>query len=503
MDRARGRCQTSAAFYPPKVSSQEDVSSTSFNATETTVKKLPNGVTLIVAKSGTSTNVATVGVWLKVGSAIEPPQDNGVVHFLEHMTFKGTKKRSKVDLEKYIEQKGAHMNAYTTKEYVAYFSNCLSHVSSDMLELILEILTESNLSAPSVEEEKSVILRELEEVENIGEEALFDRIHAQVFPSSSMGRTILGSPSHIQRMTRNRLVKFVNKHYTPQNMIIVAAGDVDVEEIERIAAKLKPKRGSLTNSGHKEMSSIRFQAGMECFIEPSFDPVLEGPVLYIAQSAPTVSWSDPQGIHVTLARAMLSSDASNEDIEAERAFQSSRARVPSTLESPMTLKTPVFFDAYYRDTGLAGWYLLYPTRDLEINESDMDNASLFTNSSRMEELKKKMEECMNDAREMSAQRVTERIANWTTEHLQEAKNGLLSIYDQTYDTSGSLCEEFTRQYMTRGRLLSPQELEEEVSKVVLDDVKEIARKVFTPNKDECAITGFLRIPVKLKHELKD
>eukprot|EP01056_Protomagalhaensia_sp_Gyna25_P004873 Protomagalhaensia_sp_Gyna_25__4872@NODE_50_length_6124_cov_50_591454_g37_i0_p2_GENE_NODE_50_length_6124_cov_50_591454_g37_i0NODE_50_length_6124_cov_50_591454_g37_i0_p2_ORF_typecomplete_len417_score72_78Peptidase_M16/PF00675_20/1_4e19Peptidase_M16/PF00675_20/5_2e03Peptidase_M16_C/PF05193_21/1_8e10Peptidase_M16_C/PF05193_21/3_8e02M16C_assoc/PF08367_11/0_012M16C_assoc/PF08367_11/6e03M16C_assoc/PF08367_11/7e03_NODE_50_length_6124_cov_50_591454_g37_i0561306 len=395
------------------------------------------------------------------------------------MTFKGTKRRSKEELERFIEQRGAHMNAYTTKEYVAYFSNCLSTAAGDMLKLILEILEDSNLTSAYLDEEKFVVLRELEEVERIGEEALFDRIHAQIFPSHALGRTILGTPGHIKAMTKQRLTKFVQKHYTPKNMILIAAGDVNAEEIESIASKVKSRKGAST--GEKEHPVV-FKPGLRCFVEPSDDPVLEGPIFYIAQTSPTVAWNDPKCVALTLARSMLACEG-DEAIYNERALQGSRARVPTTLTAPTSLDAPVFFDAYYRQVGIAGWYLLHSPRDMVLADKE-DYLTLVANKQRYKFVESAMVQNIEEAYQTTVTQVRHKIETWTEEDLREARNSLLSLYDQTCDTSGALCEEQTRQIMTRGRLVSMEELEQEIMSITLEEVKEIALQVFAPPKDK-------------------
>eukprot|EP01054_Gregarina_sp_Poly1_P006222 Gregarina_sp_Poly_1__6221@NODE_329_length_9477_cov_82_111477_g279_i0_p2_GENE_NODE_329_length_9477_cov_82_111477_g279_i0NODE_329_length_9477_cov_82_111477_g279_i0_p2_ORF_typecomplete_len542_score81_27Peptidase_M16/PF00675_20/3_6e32Peptidase_M16_C/PF05193_21/1_7e10Peptidase_M16_C/PF05193_21/2_1e03M16C_assoc/PF08367_11/0_13_NODE_329_length_9477_cov_82_111477_g279_i019773602 len=455
---------------------------------DTTVKTLKNGATIVVSKLGSSPNTATVGVWLKIGSGAETPDNNGVVHFLEHMTFKGTRRKSKAELERYIEQRGAHMNAYTTKEYVAYISNCLSQTAVEMLKLILEVLTESELSPPYVEEEKAVILRELEEVELIGEEALFDRIHCQVFPDHALGRTILGSPSHIQNMTKQRLQKFVQQNYTPQNMILIAAGDVNIEEIENLASQLKQRKCSTPALPDP---NIKFVPGSRCFIESSTDPVLEGPVLYVAQTVPTVAWNDSKCMTLTLARSMLS-HAIDDNAHTERALQGSRAKVPTSLASPTNLNTPIFFDAYYRHIGIAGWYLLHSTKDI-----GLENQSYPTQTpKKLAEIKANILQVLDRAHHSTRRQIEQKVKDWTAADLLEAKHGLLSIYDQTCDTSSAICEEQTRQIMTKGRLMIGSEIESQVMRVTLEEVKQLAKETFTPFLTKYAMTGFLRIPTQ-------
>jgi processing peptidase subunit beta len=151
-------------------------------------------------------------VWIDAGSRYENEKNNGAAHFLEHMAFKGTTKRSQMDLELEVENIGAHLNAYTSREHTVYYAKCFGHdvekgevnlyISSTLKLLAVEILSDILLNSiygkREVERERSVILREMQEVNQNMQEVVFDELHAGAFVKTPLSRTILGSESNIR-----------------------------------------------------------------------------------------------------------------------------------------------------------------------------------------------------------------------------------------------------------------------------------------------------------------
>jgi len=171
-----------------------------------------------VATERVHAGTVTLGVWVDSGSRFETQEENGVSHFLEHLFFKviqlfqlwliaqGTSKRSQRELEEGVENIGGHLNAYTSREQVAYFGRFQKKDAQHGLGLIAEILLDSKLSAEAVERERGVILREMEEIENATEEVVFDYLHHTAFRGSSLSRTILGPRENIKSLTREDLL---------------------------------------------------------------------------------------------------------------------------------------------------------------------------------------------------------------------------------------------------------------------------------------------------------
>lgn len=149
------------------------------------VSTLPNQ--LRVASESTGGETATVGVWIDTGSRYESDANNGVAHFLEHMAFKGTKKRSQLQLEMEVENMGGQLNAYTSREQTVYYAKVLKNDVPKAVELLSDILTNSTFSADAVERERDVIMREMQEVESMTEEVIFDMLHEVRAPSLLWG----------------------------------------------------------------------------------------------------------------------------------------------------------------------------------------------------------------------------------------------------------------------------------------------------------------------------
>merc|ERR1712188_300807 len=198
-------------------------------AASTEVSTLSNG--LRVASENTGGETATVGVWIDAGSSFETDADNGSAHFLEHMAFKGTNKRSQYQLEKEIEDLGGHLNAYTSREQTVYYAKVLKKDVAQATDILSDILQNSLLDPAAIDRERSVILREMEEVMSMKEEVVFDELHATAYQGTSLGRTILGPEENIRSITRDDLEKYIKTHYTAPRMVFAGAGAVTHDQL--------------------------------------------------------------------------------------------------------------------------------------------------------------------------------------------------------------------------------------------------------------------------------
>ncbi|KAG0246280.1 hypothetical protein BGX31_003470, partial [Mortierella sp. GBA43] len=146
----------------------------------TRITSLKNGLT-IATESNPSAQTATVGVFIDAGSRAETAKNNGAAHFLEHMAFKGTNNRNQHDIELQIENLGAHLNAYTSREQTVYYAKSFKSDIPKSVEILADILQNSTLNGDAIERERDVILREQQEVDKQMEEVVFDHLHATAF----------------------------------------------------------------------------------------------------------------------------------------------------------------------------------------------------------------------------------------------------------------------------------------------------------------------------------
>ncbi|MFY9288830.1 MAG: pitrilysin family protein [Alphaproteobacteria bacterium] len=178
-----------------------------------------------------------VGAWVGVGTRNEPWKANGVAHLVEHMMFKGTKKRSSYALSTAIEKNGGMMNAHTTREETAYYARVLPEDAELACDIISDMLQYSTLKAKELEREKKVIIQEIGRDLDSPEEHIFDLAHQAAFPHQKIGRSILGSASVIEKMPRSVIRAYVKQYYHAGNMVVVAAGKVKHEEFVSMVKK--------------------------------------------------------------------------------------------------------------------------------------------------------------------------------------------------------------------------------------------------------------------------
>ena len=151
----------------------------------TEITTLSNGLT-VATEAHPHAQTATVGVWIDAGSRAETDTNNGTAHFLEHMAFKGTGRRSQHALELEVENLGAHLNAYTSREQTVYYAKSFRKDVPHAVDIISDILQNSKLESTAIERERDVIVREQQEVDKQYEEVVFDHLHAVAYQGTSL-----------------------------------------------------------------------------------------------------------------------------------------------------------------------------------------------------------------------------------------------------------------------------------------------------------------------------
>jgi predicted Zn-dependent peptidase len=201
---------------------------------------------------------ASVGVWVTAGARHEKPNQNGIAHFLEHMAFKGTKRRTALQIAESIEDVGGYINAYTSREVTAYYARVLQNDVPLALDVIADILLNPTLEKAEIEVERGVILQEIGQALDTPDDVIFDWLQEEAYPDHPMGRTILGPSERVSGFSRRDLQKFIGQHYGPGQMILSAAGAVDHDAIVVLAEQLF---GDLEPLPLVEAAPARFTGG--------------------------------------------------------------------------------------------------------------------------------------------------------------------------------------------------------------------------------------------------
>ncbi len=178
---------------------------------------------------------ASIGIWVAAGGRHERPEQNGIAHFLEHMAFKGTKRRSALEIAEAIEDVGGYINAYTSREVTAYYARVLKDDVALALDVIGDIVRNPVFDTREIETERGVILQEIGQSLDTPDDIIFDWLQEKCYPEQAIGRSILGPAERVQAFCREDLQGFVAQHYGPGQMTLSAAGAVDHDLLVKMA----------------------------------------------------------------------------------------------------------------------------------------------------------------------------------------------------------------------------------------------------------------------------
>lgn len=195
---------------------------------------LPNGFR-IVTEHMPGLASAALGIWVGAGSRNETKAQNGIAHFLEHMAFKGTSRRTALQIAEEIENVGGYLNAYTGRERTAYYARVLSADVPTALDVLADILRDPVFDEREIETERGVILQEIGMNRDTPDDVIWDLLQETAFPDQPMGRAILGPPERVRAFGKADFRAFIDAHYRPGRMILSAAGGVDHDRLAQMA----------------------------------------------------------------------------------------------------------------------------------------------------------------------------------------------------------------------------------------------------------------------------
>lgn len=175
----------------------------------------------------------TLGFWVDAGSRDEAPELSGASHFLEHLLFKGTARRSALEIAEAIEAVGGEMNAFTTKEYTAFYVRLLVADLDLALDVMSDIMWDPALRPEEVEAERRVILEEIHMHHDEPADAVHELVHSAAWPSHPLGHEVLGDRHTIEAMTPVAIRGYFQDHYRPRSIVVAAAGGIDHESVVR------------------------------------------------------------------------------------------------------------------------------------------------------------------------------------------------------------------------------------------------------------------------------
>jgi predicted Zn-dependent peptidase len=227
---------------------------------------LENGMRVLTDRMS-SVETVSIGVWVAVGTRHEPAQINGVAHLLEHMAFKGTTRRSALEIAAEIEAVGGHVNAYTSREHTAYYAKVLKQNAPLAIDILADILKHSTFDARELERERAVVLQEIGQAYDTPDDIIFDMFQERAFPDQPMGRPVLGRADIIRTIDRETVASYLHRNYAAPGMMLVAAGNLEHGEIvdlaQRAFAHLQPQSAAKSEPARYVGGDLRQERELE------------------------------------------------------------------------------------------------------------------------------------------------------------------------------------------------------------------------------------------------
>ncbi len=216
------------------------------------ITELPNGIKIISEKISFVKSFS-LGFWFNVGSRDETKDNSGISHFLEHMFFKGTKKRSAKKIAEDIESLGGYLNAFTSKEHTCFYGRGLTDHVEKTFEVLADMTQNSVFNPKEIEKESAVVIDELYDIEDSPDEFIFDKFESNVFAGNSLGMPIIGTKKNLRSFRQKDLINFVKENYTFDRFFIVASGNIEHEDLIRFAKKYITKSLKTSNEKKREL----------------------------------------------------------------------------------------------------------------------------------------------------------------------------------------------------------------------------------------------------------
>lgn len=269
-------------------------------STDIRITTLDNGLRVITDTMATVETVS-VGAWVNAGARNESRDFNGISHMLEHMAFKGTKRRSARDIATEIEDVGGFVNAYTSREQTAYYAKMLKADLPLAVDIIADILQHSTMEPDELERERAVILQEINQAHDTPDDIVFDLFQETAFPDQAVGRPVLGTTESVSSFGRDTLFRYMNAHYAPDEVVVAAAGNLNHDEVVDLVTKTFD---SLPAAKSQTCEPVRYSGG-------DFREVRDLDQVHVLMGLNGVAYSDPDfhaaSVYATLLGGGMSS----------------------------------------------------------------------------------------------------------------------------------------------------------------------------------------------------
>ncbi len=387
---------------------------------------LKNGLRVLTAERPQIESVS-LGIWVNTGSALETKEDNGISHFIEHMVFKGTKKRNSLQISEDIENAGGATNAYTSRHFTCFYAKMLKNDLELAADVICDFITSPTFDAKEMKKEKEVVVQEIKQSNDSPDDLVFDYFQEAAFPDQATGRTILGPIENVRGFDAKRMRQYMSTHYAAENMVAVAVGNVNHEAfVKMIEARMMSIPEHCDYVADKQVYSGG--ARVECKdIEQT----------HIILGFRGASYLNPDYYQYSVLSTIFGGGMSS------RLFQEIREKrgLVYTINS---------FNQALKDDGVFGIYAGTTPKELE------ELLPVVT-----DEIKKIVNEPVKEA------------------ELKRAKTQIKASLLMSLESSSTTAEIIARQVLLYGRVIPTEEIVAKIENITASDLQKLAQKIFT------------------------
>ncbi|GAA3041655.1 pitrilysin family protein [Kitasatospora albolonga] len=404
---------------------------------------LPGGLR-VVTETLPTVRSATFGIWVGVGSRDETPALNGATHYLEHLLFKGTARRTALEISAALDAVGGEMNAFTAKENTCYYARVLDTDLPLAIDVVCDMLTGSLIRPEDVEAERGVILEEMAMAEDDPGDVVHDLFAKVIYGDTPLGRPILGTQETVTNLTRDQIAGFFHRRYKPEQLVVAAAGNLDhatvVRQVRKAFAPVLARSAGHPAEVRKGVRALRTAGKVEVLNRPTEQA-------HLVLGVPGVPRHDERRWALGVLNAALGGGMSS------RLFQEVREK--------RGLAYSVYsYSSSYADSGLFGIYAGCQP--------------------------KRVEQVLEICREELAKVVAEGI---TEEELRRAIGQISGSTVLGMEDTGSLMNRIGKAEISYGQHLSVSEMLERIAAVTLDEVHAVARDVLGAHRPSLALIG--------------
>jgi predicted Zn-dependent peptidase len=406
------------------------------------VTRLKNGLTVVTAEMPHMTSVS-LGLWVGVGGRYEAAQLNGVCHFIEHLLFKGTKKRSALQISQDVEGIGGYLNAFTSEEVTCYHSKARHDRFDELLDVLTDMFLDSRFDPADIDKERNVIKEELTMYLDQPHHHVQELLNETLWPDQPLGRPLTGTPQTLDNLTRSSLVNYQRTNYVAGRTVISAAGRLKHSQVVKAVSRL----------------AARFPQGRE----PDFS------LADARQTAPRINLFTKKTEQTQLALGIRTCSRHDPRRYALRLLN-------TILGENMSSR---LFQVIREDRGLA--YSIYSS------SSHFEDSGSMTISAGLDlrNLTKAMTLIMQELEKLTH-------APASQGELRRARDYIIGQIDLGLESTDNQMMMLGEQWLGYGELVSPEEIKRRVSKVTTAEIRAVARDFFRPEHLNLALVSPLK-----------